>query len=448
MSARTFKGGTHPPERKERTSGLPIEEVRGIKAVAIPVNQHFGAPLSPLVAAGDKVVRGQKIADAEGRMTVPVHASVSGTVKKIEARTQSNNAEGPCILIDADPDQSQTAYLPPLDGFSCTKEEALARIREAGLVGMGGAGFPVHVKLAPSKPIDLVIANGAECEPYLTIDERVMIERPGDLVEGVALTMRIVGAAKGIIAIEENKAHVVGNLASQVAARSHGQDISIMILKTKYPQGGEKMLISAVTGKEVPSGGLPMDVGCVVQNIGTLLAMVEAFSLGKPLIDRGFTVAGAACATPKNLVVPIGTLVSDLVGLGALSIDDGALKRVIYGGPMMGTAVPHYAIPVQKNTSGVLLMDGKEALAFAEGTCIRCGRCMKACSCKLSPALLNSAIAAGAWAEADEIGLLDCVECGTCSYVCPSRVQLVQRFRVGKQTLRTIKLKEAQRAGK
>jgi electron transport complex protein RnfC len=448
MSARTFKGGAHPPERKDRTSGLPIEEVRGVKTVVIPVNQHFGAPLSPLVSPGDKVLKGQKIADAEGRMTVPVHASVSGTVKKIEARTQSNNADGPCIFIEADADQTQASFLPPLDGFSCSKEEALARLREAGLVGMGGAGFPVHVKLAPSKPIELVIANGAECEPYLTIDERAMIERPGDLVEGVALTMRIVGAPKGIIAIEENKAHVVGSLAAQIQARAHGQDIAIMILKTKYPQGGEKMLISAVTGREVPSGGLPMDVGCVVQNIGTLLAMVEAFSLGKPLIERGFTVAGAACTSPKNLLVPIGTLVSDLVALGAISVDDEALGRVIYGGPMMGTAVPHYAIPVQKNTSGVLLMDRKEALHYAEGSCIRCGRCMRACSCKLSPALLNSAIAAGAWKEAEAIGLLDCVECGTCSYVCPSRIQLVQRFRVGKQTLRAIKQKEAQHAGK
>lgn len=448
MAARTFKGGTHPPERKDRTSGLPIEEVRGVKTVVIPVNQHFGAPLAPVVSVGDHVVRGQKIADAEGRMTVPVHASVCGTVKKIEARTMSNNGDGPCIVIEADEDQGPSAFLPPLDGFSCTKEEALARVRDAGLVGMGGAGFPVHVKLAPSKPIELVIANGAECEPYLTIDERVMIERPGDLVEGVALTMRIVGAAKGIIAIEENKAHVVSNLAAQVASRSHGMDISIMILKTKYPQGGEKMLISAVTGREVPSGGLPMDVGCVVQNIGTLLAMVEAFSLGKPLIERGLTVSGAACVSPKNLVAPLGTLVSDLVPLGVLQVNDEVLGRVIYGGPMMGTAVPHYAIPIQKNTSGVLLMDRKEALFFAEGSCVRCGRCMRACSCKLSPALLNSAIAAGAWAEAEAIGLLDCVECGTCSYVCPSRVQLVQRFRVGKQTLRAIKQKEAQRAGK
>lgn len=231
---------------------------------------------------GDTVRRGQKIADAEGRMTVPVHASISGVVKKIEPRTQSNNVDGPCVVIEAAEVPGGDDFLPPLDGFACGKDEALARIREAGIVGMGGAGFPAHVKLAPSKPIAVVIANGAECEPYLTIDERAMIERPGDVVEGVALTMRIVGAPKGVIAVEDNKAHVVAGLTKAVAEKGRGMDIAVQLLKTKYPQGGEKMLISAVTGKEVPSGGLPMDVGCVVQNIGTLVATVEAFREGKP----------------------------------------------------------------------------------------------------------------------------------------------------------------------
>jgi electron transport complex protein RnfC len=447
MSPKTFKGGTHPPERKDRTSGLPIEAVRGIKQVTIPVNQHFGAPIAPIVAVGDRVRRGQRIADSDGRMTVPVHASVCGTVKKIEPRTQSNNLEGLCIVIEAD-GGDETDFLPVLDGFACGKDEALARIRAAGLVGMGGAGFPTHVKLAPSKPIALVIANGAECEPYLTIDERLMIERPGDVVEGVALTMRIVGAPKGTIAVEENKVHVVDGLRAAVASRAHGLDVEVQVVKTKYPQGGEKMLISALTGKEVPSGGLPMDVGCVVQNVGTLVALVEAFNEGKPLIERGLTVAGAACERPKNLLVPIGTLVSDLVSMGIVSVDESSLKRVLYGGPMMGVSVPGFAIPVQKNSSGVLLLDGDEAAFYAEGSCIRCGRCLRACSCRLSPALLNSAIKACDWEEADSIGLLDCIECGTCSYVCPARVQLVQRFRVGKQVLRVIKQKEAQVAGK
>jgi len=459
MAVKTFKGGAHPPERKDRSSGLAVERLRDIKQVVIPVNQHFGAPLQALVKVGDLVKRGQKIADADGRMTVPVHSSIAGVVKKIEPRTQSNNIDGPCIVIEAQPvppegqavptPEDLLDFLPPLDAFACTKEEALARVRAAGIVGMGGAGFPTHIKLAPSKPISVVIANGAECEPYLTIDERTMIERPEDVVEGVAITMKIVNAPEGVIAVEENKVHSVPLLEKAIASSPRtrsGMRIRVQLLKTKYPQGGEKMLISAITGKEVPSGGLPMDVGCVVQNIGTLCAMVDAFREGKPLIERGLTVTGGACKKPANVIVPIGTLVSDILASGLSQADDEALRGVIYGGPMMGVAVPSYLIPVQKNTSGVLLMDAEEARHYEEETCIRCGRCMRACSCRLSPALLAVALETGDYKEAEKIGLLDCIECGTCSFVCPAHRHLVQRFRVGKQILRTLKQKEAQNA--
>ncbi|MDX9826461.1 MAG: electron transport complex subunit RsxC [Spirochaetia bacterium] len=459
MAVKTFKGGAHPPERKERSSGLAIERLRDVTLVVVPVNQHFGAPLQSLVKVGDKVKRGQKIADAEGRMTVPVHAPIAGVVKKIEPRTQSNNVEGPCILIEAfgPPAEGEPAPLPedlidfmlPLDPFACSKEEALARVRAAGIVGMGGAGFPAHIKLAPSKPIAVVIANGAECEPFLTIDERTMIERADDVVEGVAITMKIVNAPEGVIAVEENKAHAVPLLEKSIAASPRtraGMKIRVQLLKTKYPQGGEKMLITAITGKEVPSGGLPMDVGCVVQNIGTLCAMVDAFKEGKPLIERGLTISGGACTKPANVIAPIGTPVADILAAGLAQVDEEKLGMVIYGGPMMGVAVPNYQIPVQKNTSGVLLLDAAEAKHYEEETCIRCGRCMRACSCRLSPALLAAAIEAGDYKEAEKIGLLDCIECGTCSFVCPSHRHLVQRFRVGKQVLRALKQKEAQNA--
>jgi electron transport complex protein RnfC len=455
MTAKTFKGGAHPPERKERSSGLAVERLRDVKQVVVPVNQHFGAPLQALVKAGDIVKRGQKIADADGRMTVPVHAPIAGIVKKIEPRTQSNNSDGPCIVIEAlpPPAEGQEAprpedlvdFLPPLDAFACTKEEALARVRAAGIVGMGGAGFPTHVKLAPSKPIAMVIANGAECEPYLTIDERTMVERPEDVVEGVAITMKIVNAPEGVIAIEENKAYALPLLEKAIASSPRtraGMKIRAQLLKTKYPQGGEKMLISAITGKEVPSGGLPMDVGCVVQNIGSLCAMVDAFKEGKPLIERGLTISGGACVKPANVIAPIGTPVSAIIAAGLAQVNAEGIGMVIYGGPMMGVAVPNYDIPVQKNTSGVLLLDAEEAKHYEEETCIRCGRCMRACSCRLSPALLAVAIEAGDYAEADKIGLLDCIECGTCSFVCPAHRHLVQRFRVGKQVLRAIKQKE------
>lgn len=450
MSIRTFKGGAHPPERKDRSGGKPIERLTSVPQVVIPVNQHFGAPIQPLVKVGEFVKAGQKIADAEGRMTVPLHASVAGVVKKIEPRMQSNNTEGLCIVIEPkDPPEGESAqdFMPPLDPFACTKEEALARIRAAGIVGMGGAGFPAHVKLAPTKPISYVIANAAECEPYLTIDERTLIETPEKIVDGVAIVMKTVNAPEGVIAIEENKKHAIPYVQKAIDQSPQvkaGMKIRIQELKTKYPQGGEKMLITAITGKQVPSGGLPMDVGCVVSNVGTLCAIVDAFREGKPLIERGFTVTGGACKTPKNLVAPIGTLISDLVKASVVETDEGSLAKVIFGGPMMGVAVPSYEIPVQKNTSGVLLMSKEEAMQYEEETCIRCGRCIRACPTAVSPALLAIAIESGNYAEAEKIGLLDCIECGSCSFVCPAHRHLVQRFRVGKQVLRALKQKEAQ----
>ncbi len=448
MTKKTFWGGAHPPERKERTEELPLEYVKSVKQVVIPVNQHFGAPIQPLVKVGDAVKRGQKIADAEGKMTVPLHASISGVVKKIEPCMQPNNVDGLCIVIEADGSDA-TDFMPPLDAFACSRDEALARIREAGIVGMGGAGFPAHVKLSPppNKPIEYVIANAAECEPFLTIDARMLEEKAADVVEGLAIVMKILGVKKGVIGLEDNKEGLAPEIRKAITEHSHGLDIGLQLLVTKYPQGGEKMLITAITGREVPSGGLPMDVGCVVSNVGTLKAVYDAFSKGMPLVERGFTITGGACETPKNLVAPIGTLVSDLVP-GVVKVNDAELKRVVAGGPMMGPSVPSYAFPIQKNTSGVLLMTKKEAEATEEGTCIRCGRCMRACSCRLSPALLNEALVANDLEAAEEIGVLDCVECGTCSYVCPARVRLVQRFRVGKQLLRAKKQKEAQSARK
>jgi electron transport complex protein RnfC len=444
MHVKTFKGGAHPPDKKEAAKDAPVEYFSSPKQVVIHLNQHTGAPNQPLVKVGDTVTRGQKIASSDGKLMIPHHASICGVVKKIEPRPQSNLQDGMAVIIEAD-GRSETAYLPPLDPFSCTRGEAVGRIREAGIVGMGGAGFPAWMKLSPppSKPIDIVIANGAECEPYLTIDYRTLLETPAALVYGLAVCLQTLGVKTGLIAVEENKADVVPGLERAVAdfqasaGAGRGFAIGVQLLKTKYPQGGEKMLISAITGREVPSGGLPMDVGAVVQNLGTLKAISEAFLEGKPLIDRGFTVSGGACKNPRNLCVPIGTVVSELIP-DFFGVEDD-LARVLFGGPMMGVSVPGLDTPVQKNTSGVVLMTAKEARFFDESNCIHCGRCMRACSCRLSPALLNEAILAEDYEEADKIGLLDCIECGTCSYVCPARVRLVQRFRIGKARLRALK---------
>jgi electron transport complex protein RnfC len=443
MAVSTFKRGLRLPTRKHATEGKPVELVPTPKQVVIPINQHFGAPNKSLVNVGDRVVRGQMIADAAspGPMTVPVHASITGIVKKIEPRTQSNNSDGLCVIIEAENAEGASGddmqYLPPLDIASCTKEEALARIREAGLTGMGGAGFPSHIKLnpPPNKHIDFIIADGAECEPYLTTDEAAMTEKPDLLVKGLAIVMKITGVNRAIIGMEDNKKRLIPMIEQELRLGNIPGDISIGLCRTRYPQGGEKMLITALTGREVPSGGLPMDAGCIVQNVGTLIAIAEAFILGKPLVDRDLTISGGACKTPKNIRAPIGTLLKDLPP-EFMEIDYDNLKKILFGGPMMGTAVPHLDIPIQKNTSGIILMTAAETVSEEEGPCIRCGRCVRNCPCKLSPVIMNIALESNDLDYAVKAGLVDCIECGSCAYMCPARIKLTQRFRVGKQRLR------------
>jgi electron transport complex protein RnfC len=440
----TFKRGLRLSTRKHATEGKPVELVPAPRQVCIPVNQHFGAPNTCLVQAGDTVRRGQKIAGGAGSglMTVPVHASISGVVTKIETRLLSNNTEGPCVVIEArGGGASDTDYMPPLDPFSCSKEDALARIRDAGIQGMGGAGFPSHVKLSPppGKRIDIIIADGAECEPYLTTDEAAMTEKPHLLIQGLTVVMHITGVKRAIIGMEDNKKNLIPLMEREIRLNEQvkrgGFDIGIGLCRTLYPQGGEKMLITALTGREVPSGGLPLDSGCIVQNVGSLIAIAEAFGLGKPLIDRDLTVSGGACRTPKNIRAPIGLFISHLP-VEFMDIDTERLAKIIFGGPMMGNAVPSLDIPVQKNTGGIILMTAGETTADAEGPCIRCGRCIRNCPCRLSPVIMNNSLDAEDLDYAVKAGLLDCIECGSCTYMCPARIKLVQRFRVGKQRLR------------
>ena len=445
MFVRTFRRGLKLPTRKQATKGKPIEQVPPPKQVIIPINQHFGAPNEPIVKAGDKVVRGHKIADAVslGSMTVPIHASISGIVKKIEPRCQANNSEGLCIIIESDGTETEE-FMTPMDAFTCTKEEALARVREAGILGLGGAGFPSFVKLTPpaNKKIDLIIANGAECEPYLTTDEAAMTSQPHMLVKGLEIAMKFTDVKKAIIGIESHNKHLVPMIERELRLRENPSlgDISVAVCRARYPQGGERMLITALSGREVPSGGLPMDAGCIVQNTGTLIAIAEAFVLGKPLIDRTFTVTGGACKTPKNINAPVGTILKDLPP-EFLDVDYSRLVKIVFGGPMMGFAVSTLEAPVQKNTSGVLLLTKEETIAEDEGPCIRCGRCIKRCPCRVSPVIMNSSLEAGDLDLAVKAGLLDCMECGSCAFMCPARIKLVQRFRVGKQRfkLRNVK---------
>jgi electron transport complex protein RnfC len=439
LAVKTFKRGLKLPTRKHATEGKPVEQAPPPKQVVIPVNQHFGAPNKPIVNIGDHVIRGQIIADdvTPGPMTVPVHASISGIIKKIEPRLQSNNTTGICVIIEAEEGNTQEEFMTPLDPFTCSKEDALTRIRDAGLVGLGGAGFPTHVKLSPppNKHINLIIADGAECEPYLTTDEAAITARPHLLVKGLEIVMKITGIKKAIIGMEDNKKELIPLIERELRINEIKADISVGLCKTLYPQGGEKMLITALTGREVPSGGLPMDAGCIVQNVGTLIAIAEAFITGKPVIDRDLTISGGACNTPKNIRIPIGALIKDLP-VEFMDIDYSKLAKIIFGGPMMGNAVYSLEIPVQKNTSGVILMTREETIAEEEGPCIRCGRCVRNCPCRLSPVIMNNSLESQDLDYAVKAGLMDCMECGSCSYICPARIKLVQRFRVGKQRLR------------
>ncbi|MEL3911911.1 electron transport complex subunit RsxC [Treponema pedis] len=454
MGIKSFWGGAHPPENK---AVLPEEEVLAVKPstnmVWIPVTQG-GMPNTPLVSVGDKVSRGQKIAETDKFMSAPVHSSVSGTVKKIEPHLVTGNSENLCIAIQID-EENREEFMPPLDPFTCTKEDAVRRIREAGITGMGGASFPTHVKLSPppDTKIDYVIANGAECEPYLCTDAAAMFRSSEDIVDGLTITMKITGAPKGIIAVEDNKKNLLPVLEKAIeknkaASSAAGVfDISVQLCKTKYPQGGEKTLTDAVVGREIPAGGLPFQIGCVIQNVGTLKAISEAFRLGKPLIDRALTLGGGACEKPVNVIAPIGTCVGDLIP-DVISLKPGVLK-IISGGPMMGFAMKNADFPVQKNTSGVLFLTKEEVSLEEESPCIGCGKCIDVCSCRLMPVLIVRALKSNNTEEAVRCGLLDCVECGTCSYICPARIKLVQRFKIGKQIVREEKQKsEAKAAAK
>ncbi|MBO4438038.1 MAG: electron transport complex subunit RsxC [Spirochaetaceae bacterium] len=446
MKLPTFKGGIHPPENKELSSAYAIEEAMpSTKTVVIPITQG-GAPNVPCVSVGNSVAKGQIIADGTGAFSVPVHASIAGIVKKIEPRIVTGNTEALCIIIEAD-GTDRTSYLAPIDPYSCEKAAAIERIRQCGIVGMGGAAFPAHVKLnvPADKKIDCVIANAAECEPYLTIDSRTLVEETEKIVDGLAISLHLTGAKRAVIAVEDNKAYAVEHI-KEVIAKSGKSDISVQLLKTKYPQGGEKMIVKAVLGREIPSGKLPADAGCVIQNVGTLIAMSDAFRLGKPLIERSLTISGGCCETAKNLRVPVGTLIGDLIP-EVIKLKPG-VKKIISGGPMMGFSMMNAQFPVQKNTSGVLFLSEKEVSLLAETPCIGCGNCVNACPCRLAPVLIMRSVKAGDLNDAVKYGLMDCNECGSCAYVCPAKVRLVQYFRLGKMKNREIMAKKAADAKK
>lgn len=436
---RTFKGGIFPAEHKELSEGKKITSVfPASKMFYVPVTMG-GAPNVPVVEVGQKVSRGQVIAKSDAFVSAPVHSPVSGTVKKIVSNLSTANTEVPCIVIQAD-EEGRVDFMPPLDPFSCSREEALARVKDAGICGMGGASFPTHVKLNPPKDckIDFILLNAAECEPYLTVDEQTLDETPEKVLDGLLIVQKIVaGAAESNsinvrIVLESNKAHLVPKLeeAAKKVREEKGVSIEVILVKTKYPQGAEKDIITAATGREVPAGKLPAAAGCVVCNVGTVCAISEAFREGKPLIERAFTVSGLGVKEPKNLSAPIGTLVSDLVG-SEIQLQENVAK-IISGGPMMGFSMQSAEFPVLKGTSGILFLTETEIDITDSSPCIGCGKCVEVCPMRLTPVMIVRSVQADSLADAKNYGLMDCFECGSCAYICPATVRLVQIIRLGK----------------
>lgn len=436
---RTFKGGIFPAEHKELSEGKKITSVfPASKMFYVPVTMG-GAPNVPVVEVGQKVSRGQVIAKSDAFVSAPVHSPVSGTVKKIVSNLSTANTEVPCIVIQAD-EEGRVDFMPPLDPFSCSREEALARVKDAGICGMGGASFPTHVKLNPPKDckIDFILLNAAECEPYLTVDEQTLDETPEKVLDGLLIVQKIVaGAAESNsinvrIVLESNKAHLVPKLeeAAKKVREEKGISIEVILVKTKYPQGAEKDIITAATGREVPAGKLPAAAGCVVCNVGTVCAISEAFREGKPLIERAFTVSGLGVKEPKNLYAPIGTLVSDLVG-SEIQLQENVAK-IISGGPMMGFSMQSAEFPILKGTSGILFLTESEIDVTDTSPCIGCGKCVEVCPMRLTPVMIVRSVQADSLADAKNYGLMDCFECGSCAYICPATVRLVQIIRLGK----------------
>ena len=427
MGKLTFRGGIHPYEGKELSKDHPIEKYLPKGDLVYPLSQHIGAPSVPCVKKGDTVLAGQKIADAGGFVSVPLHASVSGTVKGIEKRLNATGSMVDCIVIENDQQYQETEFQEArLEDL--TKEEILNRIKEGGVVGMGGAGFPTHVKLAPKDPskIEYILVNGAECEPYITSDYRRMIEEPEKVVKGLQVILTLFDSAKGYICIEDNKPDCIAKMKELVKDIDR---IEVKEMMTKYPQGGERTLIYAATGREINSTMLPADVGCVVDNVETVISVYKAVILGRPVNSRVVTVTGDGIKEPKNLLVLAGTDMSELVdAAGGLK---AKIAKAISGGPMMGFALYDLHVPCTKTTSAFLFLE-HDAVSEAQEiqtACINCGRCVRVCPGHVLPARLAKLAERGDMAGFEALDGMECCECGCCSYICPAKRPLTQSIK-------------------
>jgi len=432
---KTFpKGGIHPPENK-LTADKPIVVLPVPPQVTVPVSQHIGAPATPVVEKGAAVKAGQVIAQAKGFVSANIHSPVSGKVSKIDTLVDTTGYKQTAVVIDVEGDEWVEAIDRSEDlvkEITMTREQIIERCQQSGLVGLGGATFPTHIKMTvpAGKKCDMVIINGVECEPYLTSDHRLMLEKGAEVMTGSAIIMKALGVEKVVVGIEANKPDAISHL-TELAKEFKG--ITIQALKVKYPQGGEKQLIKACTGREVPSGGLPVDVGVVVQNVGTAFAVYEAVQKNKPLMERVVTVTGKEVKNPGNFRVRLGTPVTALIeAAGGMPGDTG---KVVNGGPMMGKALAMTDVPVTKGTSGIILFPSDLSRRAEVLPCIRCGKCSSACAMGLEPWLISVLSEKAMWEKAEKEKITDCMECGACSYTCPAKRPLLDYIRLGKSTV-------------
>ncbi|OJV64486.1 MAG: electron transporter RnfC [Clostridiales bacterium 38-18] len=431
MGLLTFKGGIHPPHAKESTEHLPIVDFLGPKVVEIPLRQHIGAPCEATVKKGDEVKVGQLIGAAGGFVSANVHSSVSGTVLDVK---KQNTAYGfdTCVIIENDEQYVlHETVVPKPDYKTLSGKEIVDIIKEAGIVGMGGAGFPTHVKLSPppEKPIDTIVLNGAECEPYLTCDHRLMLEEPASIIKGLQILMHALNVKDGVIGIESNKPDAIETMTKAAS----GTGIRVVGLKTKYPQGAEKQLIYACTGRAIPSGGLPMDIGVVVNNVATVATIGNLFETGLPLVQRICTVTGKGIKSPKNIRFRVGTPLKQLIEF--CDGYNGTPGKILLGGPMMGVAQFSDELPAMKNTSGVLVFSEEEAKLPEATACIKCGKCVSICPINLEPIQISAYALMHEYDKAAKFNALDCIECGSCSFICPAKRPLLQSIRVAKREI-------------
>jgi electron transport complex protein RnfC len=440
LTKTSFRGGVHPPENKDLTENLSIEALPRPKKIILPLSQHIGAPSSPSVNIGDIVKTGQSVGNASGFVSVPVHSSIAGKVTAIGRFPVPTGFLADSIVIESAEDGENEPCSPIENPMSAEPEKLKQAVLSAGIVGLGGAAFPTHVKLSPpkNKIIDTLIINGCECEPYLNCDNRLMIEQADKIIGGITVLKRILGVAQVIIGIEDNKKEAAESM--QRASVSDSK-IIVTLVKTKYPQGGEKQLIKTLTGKEVPPPpGLPMDAGVIVHNVATCVAVMEAVFLGKPYYERVLTVSGSGIGQPKNLLVKNGTLLNEIIEFcGGLN----GCHKIIMGGPMMGLALTDINVPTLKSTSGILFLSKEEAKTFEASACLRCASCVKICPIILRPCELVNKAEAKQWDAFESDNGLECIECGSCAYSCPARIPIVQYLRIGKAEVNARKRRTA-----